>query len=228
MRKRILGLLISGLVTSMGAFASGDLNWGSFGESTGTYSYNGGTGAGSQVSGLGIHVASVLGEGSVSGFYHVDAKLDFTSGLYAGGGSWSGPGDLMLTGCILNASNVCAFGTTSTTVLVDDVFSSVSISPGNGDFVFGQLTGTFDPTVQALFSIGPTFTTSLHGLEIAVRNLPAIDTAFVNVQTDSGNLVTKTTAAVPESWSMISSAGVFTFALGIFGFARRRGLIKTV
>jgi len=238
MQKRIWILLLSGLVTSLCAFATTatDTFWQIAGTG-GSYTYTGGSAV---LTGTGIEVDSVQDANLSSPFgtlYYVIgndngfANLTFTSGASNGSWSWSGgaPGSLSVVGCISTDDVNCITGETKTTTLVSDEFTSVGIAPigGTNGFVFAGLQGSLDAAAATLLGVSQSFTSPASQMSDKVTGLTSYGSAFSGVSSTAtgGNL---DLYAAPEDWSLSSSLGIFAFALVVFGVARRLGLIKAV
>jgi hypothetical protein len=243
MQKRILVLLFSGLVASLCAFGdtATDTYWQIDGTG-GSYTYGGGTDA---LVGSGIQVGSVVDAvgGDTAGFSTYDllgaaggvADLSFTSGAGTSGNwSWTGGGTLSVVGCIEDPSNLghCILGETTSTVLISDDFTDVTISQAGGSkgFVFGGLQGTINAGAAALLGVATSFSSPESQMSTKVTGLPVTlgnsFTSGVKTASSGGNL--DLYSAVPESWGLSSTLGFFVFSLAVFGFGRRLGLIRAL
>ncbi len=187
-----------------------------------------------------------------------DGVFSFTTGVYDGNGSdyeWgagasgNNPPSLLVTGCISNVTLVgdCsgsspAYGVAGSddVILVDDAFTSATIEPAgpvypNTEVVFGGVTGTINSAVAAYFGVSTAFVApSVAGPYIQGVPSPGGETdpfgpgtSYSVTQADPGGNL-DLVAAVPEDWNLSSTLAIFAFGLGIFGLARRLGLIKAL
>jgi len=192
----------------------------------GVYSYSGGT---SSLEGFDIPILSVLGDSTSShngvSLPVIDGLLNFTSGVGTSGTwSWASGGTLDITGCISGVTgNSC---NPATNVLVDDDFTSVSVVQAGGfiDAVFGNVTGTIEPSVASYFGVPTAFSTGSFTAEIATVGSPG--SAFIGTNL-TGVIKADPPVGTPENWSLRESVAFLAFAALAFAALTRRGVLRS-
>jgi hypothetical protein len=191
----------------------------------GLYSYAGGAGS---LIGTDIPVLSVLGDSTLDNngvtLPVIDGLLNFTSGAGTSGTwSWASGGTLNITGCINSVTTPC---NPATNVLVDDDFTSVSLVQVGGfiDAVFGNVTGTLEPSVASYFGVPTAFSTGSFTAEIATTG--ATGSAFIGTNL-LGVIKADPATTTPENWSIGESLGFFALAMITFVALIRRGVLRS-
>jgi hypothetical protein len=255
----MLVLAVALLAAPAGLFANGlgstvwDLT--GFVDANGTFAWAGGNS--DPLTGSGIQVSDVTGNGTAShafpgdpGLPILNGSLTFSTGNYSYlgtaavnntlGTGWAfGAGStafLDIQGCIAGLTPGQCTGTNgdNNVVLLSDAFQNVRIVPqGSGfDVVFGGIVGTVNPLVAGYFGLGNDvqFATSSFNFTIQSAATPGNAITDVNTSSTSGLSGTISAGAVPvsEDWNVAFSLALFGFASLVLTVARRCGFLRPI
>jgi len=219
----------------------------------GTFAWAGGNS--DPLTGSGIQVSDVTGNGTPSnafpgdpGLSILNGSLTFSTGTdsYLGTAAenntlntgWvfgAGTGaTLDIMGCIagLTPGQCNGGGNDNNVVLLSDAFQSVRIVPqGPGfDVVFGGIVGTVDPLVAGYFGLGNDiqFASSSFNFTIQSAAAPGNPITDVNAPSTSSLSGTINAVSVPEDWNVAFSLTFFGIASLVFTIARRCGFLPPI
>jgi len=230
MQRRMLFVLLSGLVASFCAFGQ-EIDFG-INTATGQYTYASG-GTLSTTSDVSINTIGSAGNPNNPVMAISSGELSFTTGSNTGGWTWGPGGTLSITGCVTGVANACTGGA-GTPVVFTATFDDASIIyiSGKEDLDLSDVEGTINAGIATALGVSQTFTSSQLSLAITIPGTTAGNAGtfgFTNVKTDTSasSSYTVYTSAVPEDWSLSSALGFFAFGLVAFVVARRFDLVKT-